>query len=467
MHVTRGFRTFSLRTAIVVAVSLLPCSFSLGEDTPVDRIQLVTDWMNAVITNKTVGNIQHLDPDERAELIEEIRDWMSGIPSSAEESSPAAVAEAGPSVSASDVFPDRWTLFLRVPQAKIDWAQAPPYVYGVPVGAAKTVNAAFYPNPDSALFTGSATFDFSQAFLTLADRAKLCRVVSAPDVTQPEKVNGVEKDTAGKTKKDYGCSWQALMGLRSVDLAQRVVSSFNVTSTISQNPKFTQGLIPQPGTVLDKTTYSGSVTGTFDPKHIFRTATDLNSIFGIFSPEKGSDTKVNFGLGSDVEKLQGRIYQALGCGENFPPLKGENPKQDLRHCIRHLSYGGGQQWAEILLPVVQVKAVTPSDLYKTGTNTFVQPPTQFNALYEVSATWSLTNWVPNAALRADAVSTLQSGQRLLSHTPAKQQASTVSTGDQRWKAQVAWLCLQLVSRPEIAENDAWWAKFQDAVLVRQ
>jgi len=426
MHAPRSL----VRISIIAVVTLLCLSFHShplqGETTAgADRLQLATNWINAVVATKPVADLRSLNPDERDALIKDIRAWLTNAEPKAK---PAPITE-------KQVFPDREVLWARVPQIKADVAQASKWVYGVPYGAPKGATSNFYPNPDTYLFTGTATFNFAQAFLSTSDRENLCNAVTSQGSSPAQR-----------------CGWSFLLGSRPRDVGERLLSAVTLISTTAQNPRFSQGLVPQPGTVSYQKTFSETVTGSFDPTKIFRTGTDFKN---------AADALSKHNYQNDIRGSDKAVSRLIGCAQ-------ETDDDKVSSCIHSLAYGYGKrkQAMEILVPTIQVKAVTASDLAKSGANTFIQPPTQIPAQYEFSATWDLRTFVPNAGVRTDVVSAMQSIQRAAANSSSENPpvSSQTDAQTQKWKAQVSWYCIQLVSHPELAENESWWTRFENSIL---
>jgi hypothetical protein len=448
-----SMKAMRLFLKVITAAALIGGEFAyqvtpLHAETPgIDlRLQQVTDWINAVILPLPIADIRNLDPLERRALIEHIHEWVNN----AQAKQVAPSSEPPLSLTEDDLFPKHWALWARVPSVKTDVAKASKWVYGVPYGSPKSTAASFYLNPDSYLFTGTATFTFSQAFLSIADRATLCKTATPTS-------GASDTPDHGSDKHPHCSDPDFILGNRHVDPWQRLISAIQLVSTTSQNPRFSQGIVPEIGTASYEKTFAETVTGTFDPALLFRTATDFNKAVGALNHDNIADTG----------KIRG-IRQQLPCGQPLPV------PPTVKTCIDALSYGQGKmkQFLEISVPKIEVKAVTASDLAKSGANTFVQPPTPTSALYEFSATWDLTRWVPNATTRANAADTIKtvrdypkkpdsSSGGQADAAPGSQDGSTM-----KWKAQVAWYCATLISHPELAADEVWWSKFENVVLSK-
>lgn len=428
----KGMRCFKAR---FIAIPFMLFSFfcicsKLNSQTAAtsERLQQATEWINATIATAPIDDIRSLSPDERQTLIADLRAWVKNGQAGQSSKSPGGqTATVKPVITEKELFPNPIVLWASVPQVKANVNQASRWVYGVPYGAAKGTQSNFYLNPDSYLFTGTATFSFSQAFLSISNRTKLCSG------------NNVIPSTLCNNPK-------FMLGTRPQDSWQRLLSAITLVSTTAQNPRFSQGIVPEAGTISYQKTFSETVTGSFDPTGLFRTATDFNS-------------------GLQALKNDPANYAALP----KPCLKGS---WNDRQCLVALSYGygPGRQWAEALVPTIAITAITASDLAKSGANTFIQPPTQVSALYQFSATWDLRKWMPNASTLADAASVVNglAGAQNPSTSQQKDSASdSKNDPDLKWRSQVAWYCFQLVSNPAIANNDVWWTKFEGTVLDTQ
>lgn len=435
----------------VLGISIHAAGQTLPSD---ERLQQAVTWMNTVVLTEPVGDLGAYTPDQKAALIADLQKWMR---SGATVSSVAVPVTGDPAakpkreVKEAMVFPANGSLWLLVPQIKADVSEASKWVYGVPYGSPKGSANAFYPNPDSYLFTGTATFNFAQAFLSISDRQKLCDAV-----TESDRSEGTCKNIA------------FLMGTRHRDSWQRLLSAVTLVSTTSQNPRFSQGLVPEEGTVSYEKTFSETVTGSFDATKLFRTATDYKNGLDI---QAGSSKTLQYGE-----------VPLPGCALKFDPLdpkvvkaaKKAAESQDevvTQECIDAIAYGSGhwQKMGKMLIPTIEVKAVTASDLAKSGANTYIQPPSQIPALYSFSATWDLRKYIPSATTLSDAAAVMQevasaaqpSTGRGVSGAPV---SAAKSNPDMRWKGEVAWFCIQLISHPDVVSNDAWWTRFQDAIL---
>lgn len=403
---------------------------ALGQTTVEDeRLQQAVTWMNTVIVTEPIGDIRAYTADQKAALIADLQKWMRGSLQVGPTDAPAGKPKKD--VTEGVAFPEEGSLWLLVPQVKADVSEASKWVYGIPYGAPKGTVSTFYPNPDTYLFTGTATFNFAQAFLSISDRQRLCTAVS-----------DANRSSARCKNVPY------LMGARTQDSWQRLLSAVILISTTSQNPRFSQGLVPIQGTVSYEKTFSETVTGSFDATKLFKTASDYK-----------------MGLSSVSTILNGKQNEV-----KLPaPCDG---KWDTKGCIDAIAYGYGhwQKVAKMLIPTINVKAVTESDLAKSGANTFIQPPTQIPALYEYGATWDLRKYVPSAATRADAIDVMQATATApppaLGGHAASQAAPSPAKADpdMKWKGQVAWFCIQLVSHPNVVSSDGWWTKFQNAIL---
>jgi len=455
------YSTAALPATLCLAIFSQCCSIqAVAQSIPEeDRLQQAVTWMNTVVVTEPVSDLRAYTPDQKAALIADLQKWMksgSAIGSAELPATSTPAEKPKREINETMVFPEKGSLWLLVPQIKTDVSEASKWVYGVPYGSPKGSANAFYPNPDSYLFTGTATFNFAQAFLSISDRQKLCDAVT-------------ESDRSEGTCKNIGF----LMGSRDRDSWERLLSAVTLISTTSQNPRFSQGLVPEAGTVSYEKTFSETVTGSFDATKLFRTATDYKNGLDI---QAGASKTLGYhevDLPTPCKTSSVTLTPKIKKAANKAGEQPDEMAKDIatQACIDAIAYGSGhwQKMGKMLIPTIEVKAVTASDLAKSGANTYIQPPSQIPALYSFSATWDLRKYIPSATTLSDAAAVMQAAAPASpSSAGGGASAAPVSAAkpdpDVKWKGQVAWFCIQLISHPEVVSNDGWWTRFQDAIL---
>jgi hypothetical protein len=326
----------------------------------------------------------------------------------------------------------------RAPSVKIEGVQASRYAYGVPYGSPAGTQSSFLSNPDTALFNYSATLNFSELFLSVADRTTACKSANAL-------VAAGFKMHEKKEGSDWCNDYQFITGNRGRDFAERFFSGLSLTYTASQNAKVQKSLIQGDGDV----TFSHSITGSFDPTKFWRTASDWEAAVGVYESQadiEGEGDKSSRDI-DPVEKQSSPVPF-----HDFPCL---DPSRE--GCFSDYAYGWKKiQILKALIPRVDVKAVTPLN-FQSANNVFLsQPADERKVLYTVALSIDLTKFIPNSKSRASAANVLVA----LANTKDKRSAPKAAF---EWRLKVKIYYVQLISDPHKVDDDTWWNEFQRVV----
>ena len=396
------------------------------------RLDTAQSWITTLsVKGADQYSLPSLSSEQQRLFQTAFADWAAGKPT-----------EAKPTigdVNFDDLSSELSERIKRAPSVKIEGVQASKYVYGVPYGSPAGTQAGFLGNPDSALFNYSATLNFSELFLSVSDRTTACKSASA-------------LRAAGMTvnikpgEKDFCKDYEFITGDRNRDFAQRLVSGITVTYTASQNAKFQKSLLQGERDI----TFSHSVTGSFDPTKMWRSASDWESAAAVYASQA-----VIRGAGDDFSASIEQFPRG-----DAPVGINDFPCLDLRSsvgCFYRYAYGWHKvQILEALIPRVDVKVVTPLNFQAANNVFLVQPADERKVLYTVALSVDLTKFIPNNKTRASAANVLVT----LANTEAKRKSADVAHA---WRLKVAASYAELVNNPSLVDDETWWNQFRSLI----
>ena len=375
----------------------------------------------------------------RSEFLDKVDKWSN-------EDGEAELPSFG-EVRFDDLYSSGGERLARVPSIKIEAVQTSKYVYGVPYGAPAGTPADYLKNPDSSLLNYSATLNFAEAFLSIADRGTTCASAAALRKANV-RINAV-------AQRNFCTSFVYLTGGRGIDLAQRLASGVSLTYTAAQNARFQSSLL-QAGQAVS---FSDSLTGSFDPTKTWRTASDWLAAIRVLPPNERDDLEGDGDPHSNVTK----DYPCLSLTEKDG-------------CFLRYAYGyRPPQFLQALLPRVDVKVVTPLNFQSAGNIFLSQQPDEHKRLYTVSATLDLSRFIPNSNTRSDAANVIAElakarreklkAQKLRARSAADQKVEEFVAKDWHgWRKEVALLYKALADNPDLVSNESWWETFQATVF---
>jgi len=299
------------------------------------------------------------------------------------------------------------------------------YVY-VPGSAPLSNPKDFISNPNHGLYNFSAAVNLGEFYVSVGDRTTLCSTV-----------NGIWKDNPTIQHHSRCDDPEYLSASRPRDMWGRVALSVTLTAGASQIPRYQSSMILANNEPAAGRGWNKSLSGTFDPILLFRSATEWQSWAGYYHD-------------SSFEPKSG--YLPNECREAASTPKDQKRQQA---CFDRVAKGPvSHRILTTLLPKVVVKTYTPFDFVKTGT-TFAEPPGGGRALYDVNVTWDLKKVVPSAATRVQGLKAYQA------FTEDKKEDKLKD-----WKQKVQAQYEALSRDPQMAGKDWWWDQFTSFILSK-
>ena len=323
----------------------------------------------------------------------------------------------------------------RVGEFRLQRQQLATSVVGVIQGEPSTTTARPLFNPQSSIYSVGGPVHFDEFYVGADVRSAVCALDKSfiKVVGVQDKCSDADYVAAGRKRDAYS----------------RGLASITLDINFAQIPLFQNGLLVTDPAAINYPRMTKTVTGSFDPKKLFRSAAEWKALA----------TNLKDIPAFDKDNKDKALRLVCGTGEIDPVLGNQSVAEG---CLKNLTVGGkAEQFMLSVLPTVNVSATTPFELSKQGTS-YRASDSAGESLYTVTASWNLRNIIAPASVRADALANLKKAD------PRMTPKLTVDEADKmRMRSKVSRMYIELKGDQECAGKDEWWDRFEQAVLILQ
>ena len=335
-------------------------------------------------------------------------------------------------VSHQDLFPNFGSRLLRISSFSSELVRTPDYVAALVPGQGTSSQTQFIPNPDHGLLSVGGTMTFSELYVSPDVRASMCEMTG--------------KGSAYDTTSSHCNDPRFLSGHRKREVFGRIANGVTIKTTVSQIPRIQSGVDIAGVPTFNNLRWTPTVTGTFDPTHLFWSASDWKTWSG---------------------HLKGLSDAGFHLDPLFPDSCNGSPETNDT-CLHDLVRPSVARTALMsLVPKVDIKAYTPFDYVKIAPTTLVEPPSGGKTIYDVTFAWDLHKLLPSSTDRLDALKALaqlQAFRKTQSSSNPPAEPPPQPAADSLWKQRVEMLYVELSDTPAVCTDPVWWNKFRSLVM---